>query len=383
MKRKICLLLVLIVIVSSLFGCKPKETYDVDFYVDIPSGREPRILILADTQIIHSEQQRSSDRLVKSQYDRWLSTSEEENWMYCVRETIKEYNPDFIFTVGDNVYGEFDDTGAAFTSFVSYMDSFNIPWSIVFGNHDNESKMGVDWQCEQLINANNCLFKQRTLTGNGNYTVGIRQDGKLLRVFFMTDSNQCGNMSEESLANGHSTTASGLQEDQIEWVKKTSENIKENNPDVKYSIVFHVPIRAYMNALTAIGLDKVNGYNFDLKKKNNDYLGYYDRLSNGWDPNEEFFETIKLLGFDSVFCGHIHENSFSLIYEDVRLTYGQKSSAYDSISYIVNGNETKYEKSYDRIGTPVWGGTGMTIDSDGAISDIGLVLVADNLATDN
>ena len=38
------------------------------------------------------------------------------------------------------------------------MDSFEIPWSPVFGNHDNESKMGVEWQCDQLEKANFAYF---------------------------------------------------------------------------------------------------------------------------------------------------------------------------------------------------------------------------------
>ena len=30
------------------------------------------------------------------------------------------------------------------------------------------------WQAARLESAENCLFRQRKLTGNGNYTVGIR-----------------------------------------------------------------------------------------------------------------------------------------------------------------------------------------------------------------
>ena len=71
------------------------------------------------------------------------------------------------------------------------MNQYDIPWAPVFGNHDNESMKGVDWQCEQLKRAKKCLFLQRELTGNGNYTVGIRKGNELKRVFFMLDSNGC------------------------------------------------------------------------------------------------------------------------------------------------------------------------------------------------
>ena len=111
---------------------------------------------------------------------------------------------------GDLVYGEFDDAGTSLLALIEFMESFDIPWAPIFGNHDNESKKGADWQSARLEAAKNCLFKQRTLTGNGNYTVGIQQDGVLKRVFFMLDSNGCGAISEESRANGHTVTSVGF-----------------------------------------------------------------------------------------------------------------------------------------------------------------------------
>ena len=65
---------------------------------------------------------------------------------------------------------------------MEFMDKFGVPWAPVFGNHEGTSAMGVDWQCEQLVNAKNCLFVQRELTGNGNYSVGIMQGETITRV---------------------------------------------------------------------------------------------------------------------------------------------------------------------------------------------------------
>ncbi len=52
----------------------------------------------------------------------------------------------------------------------------------------DSSRLGVDWQCKQFEAAKHCLFLQRTLTGNGNYTVGIVQGGALKPFFFLLDS---------------------------------------------------------------------------------------------------------------------------------------------------------------------------------------------------
>ena len=136
-----------------------------------------------------------------------------------------------------------------------FMEGFNIPWAPVLGNHETESRMGVDWQCAQLENAKNCLFKQRTLTGNGNYTVGVKQDGKLIRVFYMVDSNS-GSPSEKSIANGHSQHKIGFGADQIEWFTGDIKSIRNKNPYVNISFMFHIPIHAFELSLEKYGYSR-------------------------------------------------------------------------------------------------------------------------------
>lgn len=357
----------------------------IDFTLNIDGEGEPRILMLSDIQIIQSEQQRFETRLNKGEFDRWVTSNDEHNWKFCVRETVQSFKPDFIFTAGDNVYGEFDDSGRAQLDFVQFMDSFGIPWAPIFGNHDNDSVLGADWQCEQYVNAPNCLFKQGNLSGNCNYTVGIRRGGKLIRVFFMTDSNACFGMSPKTEANGHTPKIIGLAQDQIEWVKNTSEEIKKDCPDAGLSIVFHVQLNAFASAMAELGLSEKTGYNFDTDCDNKENFGYFGRQYGGWDADESFFNMIKEHGFDSVFVGHEHENSFSVMYKGVRLTYGQKSSAYDKINYITDDPD-HYSPSYSRIGYPVWGGTGMTLGDDGHFTEMKLVKVRnsyENDASDN
>ena len=154
-----------------------------DFIVHIPTGKDPVVLQLSDTQIMDAAQERYDGRL--GTLKDWCATDQIEERCYdYITETIETVSPDFIIITGDVVYGEFDDSGSALESFVSFMDGFEIPWSPVFGNHDNESTKGVDWQCDLFESSEYCYFEQKTLTGNGNYSVGLEQDGKLLRVFY-------------------------------------------------------------------------------------------------------------------------------------------------------------------------------------------------------
>jgi len=212
----------------------------VDFFVEFEENKDIVILQLSDMQIIDSAQQRYETRLEPEQYDYWVRENSDERCFNPVRETIENVKPDFIIISGDLVYGEFDDKGTSFTELVEFMESFGILWAPVFGNHDNESMMGVDWQCRILESAEHCIFKQRSLTGNGNYTVGIVQGKRLKRVFYMLDSNGCRSISEVSMANGHSKSDPGFGEDQMEWIKSSAMEIKNTYSDIKLSFVFHI-----------------------------------------------------------------------------------------------------------------------------------------------
>ena len=159
----------------------------VDFLVDVESGREIRVLQLSDVQTIDASQKRTPDRISDSSKPDTFNGYEK-----YIGQVVTSYQPDLIIVTGDNTYGEFDDSGESLLNWIEFMDSFQIPWAPVFGNHDNESNMGVDWQCDQFEASEYCLFMQRELTGNGNYSVGLTQGGELKRVFYMLDSNGCG-----------------------------------------------------------------------------------------------------------------------------------------------------------------------------------------------
>ena len=340
----------------------------VDFIIEIPKGRKPVILQLSDPQMLDSSQA-VKGRLSEGEDTYWAKDKKEERCFKYIRETVKETSPDLILIAGDIVYGEFDHDGSALLSFVEFMDSFDIPWAPVLGNHETESRMGADWQCEQLHNAKNCLFKQRTLTGNGNYTVGIMQDGKLLRVFYMMDSNS-GHPSEKSKANGHSVHCAGFGDDQIEWYTNDIKNIHSVSPDTKISFMFHIALHAFENAYEKYGytrdrssgvfpliIDEIDGTSTDF--------GVIMYPIDNWDKVNSVWQDFKYLGVDSVLVGHDHEVSASVVYDGIRCQFGLKSSTYDSNIYVDENG--KLVKSWVPAGTPMIGGTVMELAPDGEI----------------
>ena len=346
-----------------------------DFIVEVPVGREPVVLQLTDTQIIDAAQSRPGRDGIDPSF--WATNQVEERCYDYITEIVNATNPDLIIMTGDNVYGEFDDKGTAWTSLVNFMDSFEIPWAPIFGNHDNESKKGVDWQCEQLEKAEYCLFDQKELTGNGNYSVGIAQGDQLKRVFYMLDSNGCNGVSAESLENGHTVSSIGFKQDQIDWYTTQINILKEFSPQTKISFAFHIPVAAFETACSQYGYsyNMESGFPINIDrladKKEGDFGIIGENYKSEWDESNKVFNGLKDLGVDSIFVGHEHGNSFSIVYEGIRLQFGQKSSQYDRYNGMdANGNISAiFARPGSGIQSLIGGSVIKLSENDGTISD--------------
>ena len=350
-----------------------KET--VDFCVEVPEGRNPVVLQLTDPQILDSAQDRTN-RLSGGEKAFYATENVGKLCFDYITETINAVKPDLIVMTGDLVYGEFDDSGASFIKFVNFMETFGIPWAPVMGNHEGTSRKGYDWQCKILENAKNCMFLQRTLTGNGNYSVGIIQSGELKRVFFMLDSNGCGDISAESLANGHSTASVGFGKDQINWYTGEVGNIRKYSPDVNLSIAFHIQFEAFRDAFAKYGMPDTAGAKptniYKAENRAETDFGYLGRGMKGtWDTDKKVYNGLKALGFDSIFVGHEHNNCGSVVYEGIRFQYGQKSSEYDRYNGVNPNDYTDINIGYPPKGgnyIPLIGGTIIPLDGNGDIT---------------
>ncbi len=291
----------------------------MDFVLDF-SHENVKILQITDMQVIDSAQQRYEGRLCDEEYRKWLPDTKEKN-LYCyIRKLVERTKPDMIIITGDITYGEFDDSGKSLEDFISFMDSFCIPWAPVYGNHDNETEKGTDWQNTSYENSEYALFKKGTVFGNGNYSVGIKVNGKLQRVVYMMDSNGCGKLN----------IAQGFREDQIEWLKKESAENK-----IPSFCCFHIPSKDFSDAYISAGYQKEHDtkdkpYFYELSKdvaaKDGDF-GKKEEIFCGYLP--PMINTFKECGIDGVFAGHYHKINLSVVYQGIRFTMGLKTGLYD------------------------------------------------------
>ena len=289
-----------------------------DFVVRLEENRRGtpiRLLQLTDMQFIDAAQMRTPDRLRVDEVQAWGTDKRMAMCGNQIVSLVTQTKPDLIFITGDIVYGEFDDSGNSFEWFCDFMDGFGIPWAPVFGNHDNETARGVDWQCARFAQSRHCLFARGEVTGNGNYTVGIAVGDELVRVMHMVDSHGC-------------LHAGGIYPDQLDLIAQNAAAYG----DVPGFMAFHIPTECFAQAEKAKGyiadahVDYTIGV--DVAAKDGDFGACYERYG-VLKTDRDFMAFLHDNRIDGVFVGHCHRINTCITYEGVKLVFGLKTGQYD------------------------------------------------------
>ncbi len=344
------------------------DDYGYDYVLDFDSDREFKILQITDTQIIDSSQRRYEKRLSQGEITKYAPENIEDLAFSYIRELVKKTNPDLIIMTGDNVYGEFDDSGAVTEAFVAFMETLKIPWAPVYGNHDNESIQGVEWQNAQYENAVYCLFKARhNLGGNGNYSIGLSRHGEIERAVYMMDSNGCGDAyrymnwstmqwveltnTKNKEAEGDVKTSQGFTPEQTEWYYDMA--LRTNSiagKTIPHILGFHIQTTAIVEGSTSFGY----WYDETFDNKIRHEIGRFEETqegdmgsenkngadniyTGGWgEQNDEqkvvskrLIQYMNATGGDGAFFGHEHVCNASIDYAGIRWTFGLKTGTYD------------------------------------------------------
>lgn len=239
-----------------------------------------------------------------------------------ITEMVETTNPDMIILTGDLTSEKENFT--AFKTGCAFLESFNIPWAFVFGNHE-----GLDIKYEEneildpekiadrqtlsdyLESLPNCIYEagDENADGMGNYYYNVKDDnGKVITSLIMMDSHS---YDEENGGYDH------FHDNQIEWYENTVKSIaKDVNGDeskvVPSLAFFHVPMQEYMTAYD------------EAKGTNNLLRGFCFPKEDGTPAvDDQMFEKMAELGSTKgCFAGHDHMNNFSVMKDDIRLTYG-------------------------------------------------------------
>lgn len=254
-------------------------------------------------------------------------TKETDN---IVKQLVEENTPDMIVITGDSTFGP---TNMLYAKhIVKLFDGFKIPWAIVYGNHDDEGKADKNRLSDIYSASEFGLFENgaNNIGGSGNYTVNITLNGLPFYSVIMMDSNT--NIPYNGKKEYGAFTPS-----QVLWYEWLTDGLKSNGYE-NSMMFFHIPFPEYLDAYEVwerSGFDKTIGSG---DKREGVAAAPY---------NPGMFNKIKeQRNTTHVFAGHDHVNDYSILYQNIVLTYGVKSSR-------------QFYSDDDKIG-----GTLITVDSN-------------------
>ena len=189
-----------------------------------------------------------------------------------------------------------------------FLDSYGIKWTVVFGNHDEQTYFPVDWMTGYLNKfGSNCLFKDiqdDKVQGNCNFAINLMDGANVKKQLIFMDSNR--------YYFGSYMGYDYFKQDQIDWYEQM---VKETPVD---SLMFyHIPLFEINDAYDK-GVKVFDGRN-----------GNDGKREDTCPPKENsgFFSKITELGHTkAMFFGHDHINTFEVDYQGVKFCYGIKST---------------------------------------------------------
>lgn len=197
-----------------------------------------------------------------------------------------------------------------FRGLIKHMESLEIPWTFVFGNHDNDFN-DYSELLNQIYDTNYLYFKngpEMVDGGIGNFKINfVYEDNIIYHAYFLDSKAERETYTQEEGEYGYLSTA------QVNWYENSV------STDLVESVVFmHIPLRQYIDPTTYDGVfleDKVYAQGIDT--------GFFDAM-------------VANNKSKAVFVGHDHLNDFTFLKDDILLAYG-RISGYTSYGYLERG----------------------------------------------
>ena len=414
MKKRLLTIIsvVLIVILATITftACKRETSKYVSFTMTVGEDGTFKILQLTDLHFINSEVENKKNLSKDYTYrDKWAMTA--------VTEIIRAADPDLIIVTGDSTFTldqvitltGTNDNYAAFQKMAKFIDSFEIPWAFLFGNHDEEGSLYARFESAEktkkvlgaYLNSDEikyCLYEDGPdeINGVGNYIINVvNKDGSTNTPLVLFDSGSYLRVVDPTDGKTYADQRKYeyVHDDQLDWYEAAINDISRIEKKKVSSIVFqHIPMPVYQTVINAAVAtlgdawqETINAnwtYGQELKLNTTigeiiyhggvcneadhevcaSYIGAFH--SHAFNGGNEFERLLSVGSTKYVFCGHDHRNTFSFTYKGIRLSYGM------SIDYSANGivppplaeNQTIFDEVDQR------GGTLITLQKDSSVA---------------
>ena len=279
---------------------------------------------------------RTKDFRILQLCDIHLSQSDpfEERHMKMLHKTISDANPNLIVLNGDSF--TFADKGVV-TKLFSFIDSYDIPWTFAYGNHDDQGYYS-DTYIQEILGTKQ-LFKNvkfvnlqdDDVTGRSNFVINIYERKKN-----SADEYESKDLFQVYLFDSHSYNFKtmdydSIKQDQIDWYERmVNHETAKVGSVVPSAMYFHIPLPEFFDAWNAAKEGKPNATVL---------MGTTDEFGGGPLPESDthLFDKVEQLGSTiAISCAHDHVNDSVINYKvngekDIALCFGVHST--DRIYY--------------------------------------------------
>ncbi len=226
-----------------------------------------------------------------------------------MKTILEREKPDLVMLTGDIATSE--NVKAAWSTITKPMIDAEIPWAVVFGNHDHEhgftNKQIMDYLLTLPLN-----YSQQgptEISGAGNYTIEIidPETKQIKAILYCLDSNAYS--SEKN--NDELGYYDWIKFDQIKWYREKSEQYTQKNAGKPYPALafFHIPLPEYK---------EITAFSTTIGDKGEDVSS--PKINSGM--YNAFLESKDVMG---VFVGHDHNNNYIGCLNNICLAYGCKT----------------------------------------------------------
>lgn len=236
-----------------------------------------------------------------------------------INKVLDEEKPDLVVFTGDVVTD--NPVAKGWEMATEPIVKRNIPFAVVFGNHDDESELTREQIASLIVKIHGCLFvpQVKGVFGFGNYVLPIKSSVGISNsaLLYCMDSNAY-------------STIKGIegygwfQASQINWYRSESEKQKEANGKILPALAFfHIPFPEYAEA---------------YKNEKHPPVGL--RLEKECSPmiNSGMFSAMIECGdVMATFVGHDHSNDYIAYLHGIALAYGRFGGGKTTYSDLPNG----------------------------------------------
>ncbi len=227
------------------------------------------------------------------------------NTYEIMKDVLEIEKPDFVILTGDIITQ--NDPKEAYRRLDTIFTEANIPWAMVFGNHDSQSNLSREDLAKFLQKFPMCLNSDKGETyGNSNFVLPVSgKSNKTEALLYCMDSNSYSTL--KPTVNGYGW----FDFSQVNWYRKKSKEFtmaNSGNP-LPALAFFHIPLPEYTDAWN-------NKVNPPLGVKNEDECSP--------DINTGMFAAMLESGdVMGTFVGHDHINDYIGVHYNIALAYGR------------------------------------------------------------